>query len=398
MNHISEILLDSLRTSVLVCGLVIVMMMLIELVNVDSKGGLFSGLKTSKFGQVLLSSILGIIPGCMGGFASVSLYTHGIISFGALVAMMIVSSGDEAFVMLAMFPDKSLWIFALLFAIAVAVGLAVDILYHPARPRDACCPGLEVHKEDHEHTSGDKHLSWRGVSFKRAAMFVGVALFITALLSGWLECEGCKACEAGATCESGCCEVGAGCEACGTGACECGGHGSLGDYGGGHGGHIDGLAVNLLSEGWMYWVFGVLSLAVLAVLIFGSDHFVNEHLWNHIVKKHVPSVFLWTFGVLVATGLLLHHCDIASWISSNTALMILLAALIGMIPESGPHLIFVTLFASGVLPVEVLLTSCISQDGHSSLPLLAESKKDFLKAKGINFLVAVVVGFVAMLF
>lgn len=363
MNHISEILLDSLRTSVLVCGLVIVMMMLIELVNVDSKGGLFSGLKTSKFGQVLLSSILGIIPGCMGGFASVSLYTHGIISFGALVAMMIVSSGDEAFVMLAMFPDKSLWIFALLFAIAVAVGLAVDILYHPARPRDACCPGLEVHKEDHEHTSGDKHLSWRGVSFKRAAMFVGVALFITALLSGWLECEGCKACECG-----------------------------------GHGGHIDGLAVNLLSEEWMYWVFGVLSLAVLAVLIFGSDHFVNEHLWNHIVKKHVPSVFLWTFGVLVATGLLLHHCDIASWISSNTALMILLAALIGMIPESGPHLIFVTLFASGVLPVEVLLTSCISQDGHSSLPLLAESKKDFLKAKVINFLVAVVVGFVAMLF
>lgn len=369
MEIFSEILLDSLRTSVLVCGLVVVMMMLIELVNVDSKGGLFSGLKTSKFGQVLLSATLGVIPGCMGGFASVSLYTHGIISFGALVAMMIVSSGDEAFVMLAMFPEKSMWIFALLFAIAVVVGVVVDLLYHPKRPCASCCEGLEVHKEDHEHSGHKRHFNWR-----RVVMFAGVSLFVVALLAGWLECAGCKACEA--------CHAEGACAECD--ALSAGGHG--------------GLAINLLSEEWMYWMFGVLSLAVLAVLIFGSDHFVDEHLWSHIVKKHVPSVFLWTFGVLVFTGVLLHYCDIASWISSNVALMIILAALIGIIPESGPHLIFVTLFASGVLPVEVLLTSCISQDGHSSLPLLAESKKDFLKAKAINFLVAVAVGFIVMLF
>ena len=74
-------------------------------------------------------------------------------------------------------------------------------------------------------------------------------------------------------------------------------------------------------------------------------------------------------------------------------LMILLATAIGIIPESGPHLIFVTLFAQGVLPFYVLLVNSIVQDGHSALPLLAESKMSFAKAKLINIAVGLIVGF-----
>ena len=78
--------------------------------------------------------------------------------------------------------------------------------------------------------------------------------------------------------------------------------------------------------------------------------------------------------------------------------MVLLAAAIGFIPESGPHLIFVTLYASGAVPLPVLLASCISQDGHASIPLLAESKKGFIKAKAINFAVALAVGWSMLIF
>ena len=78
--------------------------------------------------------------------------------------------------------------------------------------------------------------------------------------------------------------------------------------------------------------------------------------------------------------------------------MILLATLIGIIPESGPHLIFVTLFAAGVVPFPVLLASSISQDGHASIPLLAESKMSFAVAKLINCIVAVLAGFIALIF
>lgn len=86
------------------------------------------------------------------------------------------------------------------------------------------------------------------------------------------------------------------------------------------------------------------------------------------------------------------YFDINSWISDNTILMILLAAAVGIIPESGPHLVFVSLYAAGVVPLPVLIASCISQDGHASLPLLAQSRSSFLKAKLINVVIAIIAG------
>jgi hypothetical protein len=165
-----------------------------------------------------------------------------------------------------------------------------------------------------------------------------------------------------------------------------------------HAGHEHGHTIDLLSEDWMNVLFAGLSVIMLVVLIFAKDHFVEEHLWNHIIKKHLPTIFAWTFGVLLVLGVIMHYVNIDNWISDNTALMILLATLIGIIPESGPHMIFVTLFAAGVVPFPVLLASSISQDGHAGIPLLAESKKSFAQAKLINCFVALAAGYAAMLF
>lgn len=355
-----EIVLDSLRNAILVTGLVIIMMMMIESLNIESRGGFFSSLRRSRVGQVLCGALLGSVPGCMGGFAVVSLYTHGLMSFGALVAMMIATAGDESFVMLAMIPKQAVWIFVLLFGLAVVTGVLVDT-FHKKEVRPRCDEHFEIHEADccehpHEkHEHSEEHRHGRHLSWKRALMFLGVGIFITALVTGMLEHE----------------------------------HEEVEEIAGG---------INLLSEDWMNIMFAALSVLILCVLIWASDHFVEEHLWHHIVVKHLPSVFLWTFGVLLGLGILLHFVDISGWISDNTALMILLATLIGIIPESGPHMIFVTLYAAGVVPLPVLLASCISQDGHASLPLIAESKNAFLQAKLVNCLLALAVGFGSMLF
>ncbi len=66
---------DILRNSILITGLVAVMMMMIESLNIESKGMFFSGLRKTKVGQVVIAALLGSVPGCMGGFAAVSLYT-----------------------------------------------------------------------------------------------------------------------------------------------------------------------------------------------------------------------------------------------------------------------------------------------------------------------------------
>lgn len=351
-----HLLLDIFRNSVLITGLVIVMMMLIESLDLESKGSFFAGLRKSHTGQIVFSALLGLIPGCIGGFASVSLYTGGILSFGALAAMMIASCGDEAFMIIAMTPDKAVPLFILLFVIAVVCGHATDMVMKKAGIRDFRNGGIgkpqacHVHNHTHGCESSSKSLTW-----KRTVMFAGVIIFIAALVSGILDHD----------------------------------HATVPGE--------SRTAVNFLSEKWMQYLFAAFGVIVLVFLVFASDHFVDEHLWHHIVKRHLPVIFCWTAGILLLVELGLRQLDIDSWISDNTALMILLAAAVGLIPESGPHLIFVTLYASGIVPMPVLLASCISQDGHSSLPLLAEDKKSFAAAKLLNFAIALIAGYTAML-
>ena len=338
------VLLDALRGAVLISGLVVVMMMIIESFNVESDGRIFRSLKKSGFAQVLVSALLGSVPGCVGGFAAVSLYTHRMLSFGALVAMMIATTGDESFMMLAMFPGKAAVLFLILFVLAVLTGLLIDRFYSKGKPLPTRLEdSFELHGDGCEHQDGHHHKEGRHFGRTRIFLFSGVVIFIAALLLGLLEEE------------------------------------------------AESEVLGVFNEEWTFWVFGALSLVVLAALLFASDHFVEEHLWEHIVRKHLPSIFLWTFGVLLVIGILFNFIDISAWISDNTALMILLAIVIGLIPESGPHLVFVTLFASGVIPFPVLLANSIVQDGHASLPFLADSKASFFKAKAIKVGIALIV-------
>jgi hypothetical protein len=48
------------------------------------------------------------------------------VSFGALLAMMIATVGDEAFVMLAMIPGTSLYLFTGLLILAIVSGWITD--------------------------------------------------------------------------------------------------------------------------------------------------------------------------------------------------------------------------------------------------------------------------------
>lgn len=79
-------------------------------------------------------------------------------------------------------------------------------------------------------------------------------------------------------------------------------------------------------------------------------------------------------------------------VENNPYLILLAAVLIGIIPESGPHLVFVTLFSQQLIPFSILLASSIVQDGHGMLPVLAESRKDFFLIKGISVLIGLVIG------
>jgi len=73
-------------------------------------------------------------------------------------------------------------------------------------------------------------------------------------------------------------------------------------------------------------------------------------------------------------------------------IMLVLALLVGIIPQSGPHIIFVTLFASGAIPFSILMANSIVQDGHGAIPLLAESPRSFMVMKAIKLVLGIIVG------
>jgi hypothetical protein len=72
--------------------------------------------------------------------------------------------------------------------------------------------------------------------------------------------------------------------------------------------------------------------------------------------------------------------------------VLLIGALIGVFPESGPHLIFVMMYAKGLIPFSVLFTMSFVQDGHGMLPLLSYSIKDAVLIKALNLAFGLAIG------
>ena len=145
-------------------------------------------------------------------------------------------------------------------------------------------------------------------------------------------------------------------------------------------------------------IFLIVSVLALVLIVIVPDHFLEHHLWDHIIKKHFLKVLLWTAGALDLTAVILTFIDVRVWIHDNLWVILIVAVLVGIIPESGPHMIFISLFMSGTIPFSILLANSIVQDGHGALPLLAESKRSFFLVKSINTIIAFSAGAIGLLF
>ena len=344
---------DIIRNSLLITGLVMVMMLVIEYINVVSSGQRLQNLQKSRGKQLLVASLLGLVPGCIGGFAVVSLFTHGIVNFGALTAAMIVSLGDEAFFLIASKPLTAIFIMALLFVAAIIIGFIIN-LFIKKSPSPIYANHFEVHSHETENIHGSIAKNLKHITFQRATLIAGIMLFVIGIISGLLDHS--------------------------------------------HETHVHDDCCNhnfnfIFNERWINILFAAVSLVTLYIIAKVSDHFLEEHLWGHIIKKHFLKIFLWTFGALIAIYILLNFININEWIDNNRISVLLIALLVGLIPESGPHIIFIVLFTNGAIPFSVLLANSFVQDGHSALPLLAESKKSFVYMKLIKLAIGIIIGF-----
>ncbi len=332
------------KHAIMITGFVFVMMLVIEYINVQSKGLLLNNISKSRWKQYVFAALLGAIPGCLGAFTAVAMFSHGLISFGAIVAAMIATSGDEAFVMFAMFPQKAALLTVIIFVLGILAGFLTDKIYTPKKTQLKFAENnFNLHDEEHCNCF-QKNMLWqqitRPTTYRLLLFIIVISLFIGTLF-GW-------------------------------------------------------IAGN--AKMWIKVSLAIVIGFSLFIVISVPNHFLEKHLWQHIVKKHLPRIFFWTFGTLLVFSLLMQYVDIQSWLTNNMLLVLVVAVIVGIIPESGPHLIFVTLFAQGSIPFSILLASSITQDGHGMLPLLAESRRGFLAVKITNIIYGLIIGVVGYLF
>ena len=379
-----------LQQTLIITTLVLGMMMVIEFINVRT-GGLWSKkLQTKPWIQIIFAIVMGFIPGCLGTYTVVSLYIHRVVNFPALMAALITTTGDEAFFMFSLFPEKALLINLILIGIAIMVATLLQVTmknkFVGLRDKEMSFP---IHEnESCSHTHHHKHhnikSNIKNISFVRALLItlsVGVLVLVLSgvidgshhlnlLMGGQTEESVIHSMESHQIEDSTCLHI------------DCHNHNHSHSHSHDHGGEAD----------WIRFILIILFTAILIIVVVAEEHFLEEHLWEHVIKVHLPKIFLWTFGVILCLTIINNYINIHDIIDTKPFIVLLIAILIGIIPQSGPHLIFLILFANGDLPLGIFLANCIVQDGHGALPLLAESRKAFIISKGIKIIIALLIG------
>jgi len=333
VHEITEVIEDTLT----ITSFVFAMMVLVDYLNVATAGGMSRAIKGGLLRQYVGASFLGATPGCLGAYMNVSFYTRGLITFGALAGGMIATSGDASFVMLAVFPGKALLLFFILFLIGVLAAPLIDRLTRILKIKASeCCNEGYIHdaKDCRVSSPREVFLQIKEMSLARFLLILLTAVFLYGFAAGVI----------------------------------------------GHGGW-----------GWTRITFVIILSITLFIILAVPDHYLEEHIWQHIVKRHLWRIFLWSLGALIVVkvGIQPH---VPETFAGAGIIWLIAAALVGLIPDSGPQVIFTMMFARGMIPFSALLTSSIVQDGHGLLPLLSYNIRDSILLKAINFAIGLAIG------
>ncbi len=380
MNELLEVFLASVRDGyVQVSAFVAVTVLLFGLVQYRTNGALVERLSENKRLQPLFGALMGLTPGCGGAIVMMPLYVRGTVSFGTVVATLIATAGDSAFVILALAPEAALYAYAIAFATAIVSGYAIDRFGmgvgridsavaqvsntatdggvvntgpggNPVHEYDACCE-TDVARESSVLTplSHAVHAIWWVTA--GTALVLGVMY----LLAGAPEVP----LELGATYAGAFTVVG-----------------------------IAGTTASfyIYFVGRHYLGDGHVGRA--------RDSFANiyETLLHAAQETSFVTVWVLTAYLLYEYSVLLFHIDIGQLAAAVGVLAPVVGALIGLIPGCGPQIVLASVYAEGAIPFSALTANAISQDGDALFPLIAIDKKAAVVASIYTTIPALIVG------
>jgi hypothetical protein len=385
MRDIIDIILFSAEGAFLQVGVFVgIVLLLFGYINYKTKGRFIATLENAKGIQPIIGALLGITPGCGGAIFVMPLYIKGKVTFGTIIATLIATMGDAAFVLITSDFRAYIIVSVVSLVVGIITGYIVDALHitggikafektdedeqlsHIEKVHDSLDVLAHIGHEEGDEVDRMLHHTGKKIS-KRIEYFthtVGYLLFWIIIVIGLV------------------------------------------------------LGVILLTQvdvntellipnlGMIVGVIGTLSAIAYTIInknfIANDDHEEEEQKLYSLKETLIHNaeetafVILWVFVAYLIYELTVHFIGgeqmLMSFMLASGVMSVIIGALIGLIPGCGPQIIFVSLYSKGMLPIAALIANAISQDGDALFPLIIMHKRSSLIATLVTTIPALLVG------
>ena len=182
-----DILLDSLKDSVLIFAFVFLFHVILSFIETPVSNFLIKRKKTSP----IFGALFGLIPQCGTSVVAADLYIKKLITFGTLIAVFLSCSDEALLVLLSAWNEKSLAIFPLIglkLVAGIIFGFLIDLIIRKQTINevDHIEEEKECHTHHHENTPAHAHLIHPLIHAIKIFIYVFVINLALGLLIGWV--------------------------------------------------------------------------------------------------------------------------------------------------------------------------------------------------------------------
>ena len=386
-QEVLDIVVTSMRDSFLaVTVFVAVMVLFFSWLQYATSGRFVEYIQSNKKLQPVIGALMGLTPGCGGAIIMMPMYARGYVTYGTVVATLIATLGDSAFVLIgAAVADSSfiapmIAVHVISFVVGVLWGYIVDMTgTTPSKPMGKFGPkvGEDLVPEPDDDTTLLEDLPREvpeGIGYKilhQGYLFwwgvTTIGFIFAILLLVW--------------------------------------SGQDPEY------ELQ-LAYNPLTiDGFITWV-GLLGTGLSVVLYFAQKNWFADdteatigdklHSMRETMVHAASETAFVTFWVMIAY-LAFEFTMLFSGISEQDMarhgdglIAVVIAAIIGLIPGCGPQIIAITAYTKEMISFPALAANAISQDGDALFPLLVRHKAASLWATVHTTIPALITGIVLL--
>ena len=387
-SEIIDLLLRAMRDAFLaVTVFVAAMVLLFSWLQYATSGRFVEYIRRKKKLQPVIGALMGLTPGCGGAIVMMPMYARGYVSYGTVLATLIATLGDSAFILIgAAITDSSfvaplIAVHAISFVTGVSWGYLVDMTgTTPHKPLGRFGPSIG--QEPIETEPGDESLledlpreepGGLGYKILHQGYLVWwsvtlIGLIFAILLLVW--------------------------------------SGQDPDY------SLELSFDPTTMDGFITWI-GLIGTSLSVILYIAQKNWIGDdteatigdklHSMRETMIHSASETAFVTFWVMIAYlafefGMLFSGISEQSMSSYGDGFIAIIAvSIIGLIPGCGPQIIVITAYTKDIISFPALAANAISQDGDALFPLLVRHKAASLWATIHTTIPAIIVGVILLI-